>query len=256
MLPEECHEPAPPRAPHAAHCRSAGGRCRARTVRGEGRRVLYAAFAEAGLPCTLVGGSAIEVHAPGAYKSSDIDLVVDPVQRTQLLDRIAAVFTDLGFGKMHRHLVLDGLFVEVPSFDMVDPHEIVTAGGTKFDVVTKEALVFRRTVGFMHWQTTAFGQQVIDMLVAFGETLEMDWLGPALEREGSLAAFGGLKALASSGAPVTEEVLRDLLDDLHHRPRTPRIDIDAEDREVGSSDESPAAGAEPPGSAPRLPRFP
>jgi hypothetical protein len=37
----------------------------------------YQAFESAGLRCTLVGGSAIEVHAPGALKTGDVDLVVE-----------------------------------------------------------------------------------------------------------------------------------------------------------------------------------
>ncbi len=201
--------------------------------------VLYAAFSEAGLECTLVGGSAIEVHAPGIYKSADIDLVVDTLQRANLLDRITAVFEQLGFTKANRHWVLDNLFVEVPSFELDGPRELVAADDASFFVVKKEALVLSRTIGFMHWQWTGYGQQVVDMLAAFGDSLDMSWLRPALERERSWVAFEHLQTLARTDAPVTETVLRDLLDNLHGRPRTPSVEIDDPAPDVEPADEPP-----------------
>ena len=39
--------------------------------------VLHQAFGESGLRSTVVGGPAIELHAPGLYVSGDIDLIVE-----------------------------------------------------------------------------------------------------------------------------------------------------------------------------------
>lgn len=179
--------------------------------------VLHEAFQREGLRCTLVGGSAIEVHAPGIYKSGDIDVVIEgPVQG--LRGRIAEVFTALGFSSQGRHWSRGDLFVEVPSHMMEDPSEMVRAGSAVFAVVAKEVVLADRVGGFMHWRVTAYGQQVIDMLAAFGDNLDMSWLAPRPHREGSWDAFVRLGDLATSSAPVTEEVLQGLLGELRRRP--------------------------------------
>ena len=45
--------------------------------------VLYAAFSRDAFEVTLVGGSAIEVHAPGIYRSGDLDVVVEKARGRQ-----------------------------------------------------------------------------------------------------------------------------------------------------------------------------
>lgn len=53
------------------------------------------------------------------------------------------------------------------------------------------------------------------MIAAFGNDLEMSWLGPELEREDSMDALEALRQLASSQERVTDQVLRHLIDDLN-----------------------------------------
>ncbi|HET7461064.1 MAG TPA: hypothetical protein VFJ82_07440 [Longimicrobium sp.] len=62
--------------------------------------ILQTALRQAGMVPTLVGGAAIEFHAPGAYTTTDIDLVVE--RRTR--EAIHEVFTALGFTKQARHV--------------------------------------------------------------------------------------------------------------------------------------------------------
>jgi hypothetical protein len=59
--------------------------------------IISQAFGRAGMRCTLVGGSAIEVHAPGIFKSGDIDLVIESPQGGTVRERLDPVFTALGF---------------------------------------------------------------------------------------------------------------------------------------------------------------
>jgi hypothetical protein len=72
-----------------------------------------------------------------------------------------------------------------------------------------------RVVGFKQWEYTAYGQQAVDMLAAFGDELDEAWLLKELRREASLDALEALRALAESDQRVTEGVLRNLLDRLH-----------------------------------------
>lgn len=180
--------------------------------------IVAAAFEESGLRVTLVGGSAIEVYAPGIFKSGDIDLVIEAVSGPNARSRLDPVFASLGFQREGRHWKRGDLFVEVPSLSLDEPSEAVRVGHFPLRIVTKEVLLADRVVGFRHWGHTAYGEQAIEMMAAFGESLNMDFLVPRLVREGSMDAFEALVSLAESGEPVSEERLQALLEQLRARP--------------------------------------
>lgn len=106
-----------------------------------------------GMVATLVGGGAIEFHAPGVYTTSDIDFVVEGRTRTDL----DAVLLDFGFERRGRHWVLHDIFIEVPGNWMSDPVELVEVGSLSLRVVRKEIVLADRIIGFKHWRTTAYG---------------------------------------------------------------------------------------------------
>ena len=181
--------------------------------------ILHAAFAEAGFVVTLVGGSAIEIHAPGIYRSGDMDVVIERTRQGS--GRRDEVFCGLGFTREGRHWRHgNDLFVETVKEPVEGPAENVRVGDAEFRVVTKEVVLRDRVVGFKQWKYTAYGQQAIDMLAAFGDELDMRWLLPELKREASLDALQALQILAESDAPVTDQALRDLIERLHHRGPT------------------------------------
>ncbi len=144
--------------------------------------ILHTAFTRAGFVVTLVGGSAIEIHAPGRHWRRGRDL-----------------------------------FVEVVKGPLEGPAENVRVGDAEFRIVTKEVVLRDRVVGFKQWKYTGYGQQAIDMLAAFGDELDMSWLSPELEREDSLDALQALQRLAASQARVTDRTLRELIEQLHQR---------------------------------------
>jgi hypothetical protein len=177
--------------------------------------ILFQELEASGLQCALVGGSAIEVYAPGIFKSGDLDLVIEDIKApNRVRDRAGAVFETLGFKSIGRHWKRDDLFVEIPSTTIEEPTELVRVGAFVLRVVRKEVLLSDRIVGFKHWKHTAYGQQAIDMIAAFGDSLDSSLLIPRLEREGSIDAFEELTKLAASQAPVTEQVLQSVLERL------------------------------------------
>lgn len=178
--------------------------------------IIGGAFEAAGMRVTLVGGSAIEVYAPGIFKSGDIDLVIESLSGINQRERLDPVFTELGFEKAGRHWTRGDLFVEVPSQLMEDPSELVRVGHFPLRIVSKEILLADRVVGFKHWRHTAYGAQAIEMIAAFGSALNQAILKPRLEREGALDAFEALSVLAESEAAVPEQKLREVLERLHH----------------------------------------
>jgi hypothetical protein len=177
--------------------------------------IIGEAFEAAGMRVTLVGGSAIEVYAPGIFKSGDIDLVIESVSGSSHRERLDPVFAGLGFEKSGRHWQRGDLFVEVPSQLMEDPSELVRVGHFPLRIVSKEILLADRVVGFKHWRHTGYGAQAIEMIAAFGSSLDQAILAPRLEQEGAADAFEELAALADSSASVPEQKLRELLERLH-----------------------------------------
>lgn len=181
---------------------------------------LWRAFQGVGLECVLVGGSAIEVHAPGLYVTGDVDVVLDGFGRTGVRDTADAVLTALAFTRAGRHWTRGELFVELPSVTLGDPTELVRVGALRFRVVRKEVLLRDRIVGFVHWRQPAYGQQAVDLIAAFdaGE-FDEGWLRAELRREGADAAYDALRALAAAeDSPVDVDALERLLEELR-RPR-------------------------------------
>ena len=180
--------------------------------------ILSDALGSHGFTVTLVGGSAIEVHAPGIYMSGDIDVVVEKsVAATADRDE---VFRSLGLERIGKHWRKGDLFIETVPGPVAGPTEEVDVGGATFRVVRTEVLLRDRIVGFKHWRHTAYGDQAIAMLVAFGEDLDMEWLDPELAQEAAGDALQVLRKLAESLTPVTHEGLLGVIDDLHRSQGT------------------------------------
>lgn len=177
--------------------------------------VLYEAFSAVGLSCTVVGGSAVELHVPGVYTTKDIDLVIETVHGIHGDPRVRDVFTALGFRRKGMLWMHGDLAVHTPSSSLSGPDELVRVGDTAFRVLTKEAVLKDRVIAFKWWKSTGDGQQAIDMLAAFGGDVDLAWLRPQLESEDAWDAYLELRRAAESESAITLESLRQLLDSLH-----------------------------------------
>lgn len=182
--------------------------------------VISAVLRGSGMEATLVGGGAIEIHASDIYTTSDIDLVVEGRSRAD----VDAALTVFGLARRGRHWVWgDGdLFVEVPGNWMPDPVDVIAVGRLTLRVVKREIVLADRIIGFKHWRATAYGAQAVALLALFGSGLDDGLLRQRVRAEGAEDALDELLALAADSAPVTEELLQQLLDRLQSRnsPRT------------------------------------
>lgn len=173
--------------------------------------VLYQAFLLAGLDCVLTGGSAVEVHVPGVYKSADVDVVIEGALGESLRPRIVPVFEALGFTPRARHWTRGDLFVEVPSHAVDGPTEVLHARGLPLRILRIEALLKFRLVGYKYWGTTSYAQQAIDVLVALDGDYDEPLLRSLLRVEGAEDAYDALLPLVQSDTPVTEARLDAIL---------------------------------------------
>lgn len=167
-----------------------------------------------GMVATLVGGGAIEFHAPGVYATSDLDLIVEGRTRVEL----DAVLLTFGFERRGRHWVLGDLFVEVPGNWMSDPVEVVQVGALSLRVVRREIVLADRIIGFKHWRTTAYGAQALALLEVLRASLDERLLRERLRSEDAEDAYEALLALSATRRSVGVDELETLLQTLH-QPR-------------------------------------
>ena len=174
--------------------------------------VISEVLRQRGMEATLVGGGAIEFHAPGVYATSDLDFVVEGRSRAEL----DAALTGFGFTRRGRHWVLGELFVEVPGNWMSDPVEVVQVGSLQLRVVCREIVLADRIIGFKHWRTTAYGAQALALLEALGPSLDERLLRDRLRAEDAEDALGALRALAAAKGAVGAAELEGVIHALHN----------------------------------------
>jgi hypothetical protein len=163
-----------------------------------------------GMEATLVGGGAIEFHAPDVYSTTDLDLVVEGRSR----DDLDAALVEFGFAHKGRHWTMGDLFVEVPGNWMSDPVDTISVGSLTLRVIRREIVLADRIIGFKHWGVTAYGAQAIAMLSVFGVSVDERVLRDRLSAETAEDALEPLRALASQAGPVGAKELELLLERL------------------------------------------
>jgi hypothetical protein len=174
--------------------------------------VISTALQKEGMRATLVGGGAIELHAPTIYRTGDLDFVVEGRSRVE----VDSVLRSLGLGKKGRHWVRDDLFIEVPGNEMDAPVDVRTVEGFDLRVARKESVLADRIVGFRHWKYWGYGIQAIAMIRTFRENLDEGALRTRLRREGAEHAYDLLRELALPDQEVTIPQL-DTLWHAHYR---------------------------------------
>lgn len=173
--------------------------------------IVATALQKAGIQATMVGGSAIEFHAPAVYTTGDIDFVVN----AGLLETLAPVMQALGFARKSTHswALDESLWVDFPGDELEVPVETHAIGPYQLRVLPKEIAVGYRVVGFRYWKTWAYGVQAIALMRAFGSDFDEGVLQPYLKKEGSEHAYRLLRQIADSN----EEITAQQLDALWHR---------------------------------------
>lgn len=168
--------------------------------------ILQTALRQAGMVPTLVGGAAIEFYAPGAYTTSDIDLVVERKTR----EAIHEVFTALGLSRQGRHWVRGDLYVEVPGNYLGEAADEVPIGRFTLRVVRKESVLADRIVGVRAWKYWGYAFEAIDMLRTFGNALDEESVKRHLRGEGAEELYEPLREMAKLDRPVTEKEIEAL----------------------------------------------
>lgn len=173
------------------------------------------AFRHRGVEVTVVGGSALELHAPGVYATLDIDLVVEGASRAVLASTLSA----LGFERRGRHWVRGDLFIDVVGQWMPDPVEVLDLGDLQVRVLRREVALADRIIGFKWWRYGEYGAQAIELIRALAGSLDEELLRELLAAQQAEDAYTALRLLAESDEAITAAGLGSLLEQLHANDR-------------------------------------
>ncbi len=149
----------------------------------------------AGIRSVLVGGAVVSIYTEGLYRSGDLDLVTDGVDR----DRLKAVLKQLGFepsrSRYFKHPACTHLFLEFPR----GPVEI----GEEFPIVPEEMEVEGRALrllsptdsvkdrlaGYIHWRNRSYFDQALLICRSQQQRVDLVAVRKWCEREGGAAAY-------------------------------------------------------------------
>lgn len=185
-------------------------------VEDRARRVLTTAavvadaLSTAGCSAVLVGGGAVEIYTRSAYTTHDLDFVA---AQSDALDR---AMVELGFARVGRHWIHEGfrLAVEFPGA-VLHPAESVTIDidGLKLHVIAVEDLIVDRLASWKYWRWHADGAAAA-LLLAQHPDLDAERLDERATTEDVADALAVLQSAAADQVRLTEDLLRDLRDQL------------------------------------------
>lgn len=204
------------------------------TPEGHARRMLIAAalcseaLRRRGMTAALVGGSALEAYAPGAYTTEDIDMVVAkgalPAKRAEL----DAVFTGLGLARVGgRHWSAADIFIDVPSSDLPVLTEQRQVGPYVVQLIAKELPLVGRLVEYEQTGHTGHAAQAVVLLRALREEVNYSLLERLVREERVEGAYAAVLRFADQAPAVqiSDAALRDARDEWRG---IPPVDPDVE----------------------------
>jgi hypothetical protein len=140
----------------------------------------------------LVGGAVVSIYSEGAYRSGDLDFVLNDFSR-QKLDE---VLTNLGFkksGRLYKHPECKHLFLEFMSFPasigedhQIIPHEVEVEGKI-IKIYSPTDCVRDRLAGFMYFKSRDNFDQAV--LVAKKHSINLEKVKKWCESENNQKVF-------------------------------------------------------------------
>jgi len=154
----------------------------------------------AGIRSVLVGGAVVAIYTGGLYRSGDLDLVPDDLDRGKL----AKILLEIGFepskSRYFKHPLCPHLFLEFPrgpveigeEFPVV-PDEIEVEGRW-LRLLSPTDCVKDRLAGYIHWNSRANFDQAALICRQQAERVDLQQVEQWCKKEGGLAAFKELES--------------------------------------------------------------
>lgn len=149
----------------------------------------------AGIRSVLVGGAVVSIYTEGLYRSGDLDMVADSVERSKLEEVLKGIGFEPSRSRYFKHPKCEHLFLEFPRGPVeigeefpVTPDEIEVEGRT-LRLLSPTDSVKDRLAGYIHWQSRANFDQAVLICRRQQDRVDLRAVCKWCEREGGSAAF-------------------------------------------------------------------
>lgn len=146
-----------------------------------------------GFKAVLVGGAVVSIYSEGAYRSGDLDFIIQNL----IKDKLPQVMKEIGFikkeGRHYRHPDCKHLFVEFPSGPLGIGEEIdikpkvIKEEGTTFLILTPTDSIKDRLASYIYFKSEEGLDQAV--LVAKAQPFKKSEVKRWCENERSLWAY-------------------------------------------------------------------
>lgn len=159
----------------------------------------------AGIRTVLVGGAVVAIYTEGLYRSGDLDLVPDEMDRPHLEDVLARLGFKPSKSRYFKHPECPHLFLEFPrgpvelgeEFPVV-PEE-VEVEGRSIRLLSPTDCVKDRLAGSIHWGARANFDQAVLVCRRQRERVDLEKVRRWCEKEGGGEVWDELKRVLAVG---------------------------------------------------------
>jgi hypothetical protein len=149
-----------------------------------------------GIRSVLVGGAVVAIYTEGLYRSGDLDIITDGLDRHRLPEVLAEIGFLPGKSRYFKHPDCPHLFLEFPHgpVEIDDEHPItpdeIQVEGRILRLLSPADCVKDRLASYIHWQSFDCFEQAL--LVCHRQSVRVDLKSVSVwcQKEGASEVFG------------------------------------------------------------------
>ena len=146
----------------------------------------------------ITGGFAVEVYTGKAYRTMDVDIIVEGVKAKEVLERLVEKFSDkIGRGYLPRYDVLEVKSIDIVSvtYEGAEPVK-VTINDYYVYLEPPEDLIAKYLSGWKFWGSTEDRDKALWLYIVWKDKLDMKYLEIKVQSKKVKDKFEELKTLS------------------------------------------------------------
>lgn len=150
----------------------------------------------------ITGGFAVELYTARAYRTMDVDIIVDGAQAIKVVEEFLKKFSEvIGRGYLPRYEILQLKSIDIVSSTYrreVEPTKIVVNSYVAYLEVVEE-LIVTYLAGWKFWEATEDRDKALWLYMVWREKIDEEYLARRAKEENVLDYLEMLKGILSSG---------------------------------------------------------
>jgi len=149
----------------------------------------------AGISSTLVGGAVVAIYTEGLYRSGDLDLISETLNRQKLVSILQGIGFNETKSRYFKHPECHHLFLEFPPGPVeigreypIEPAEVEVMG-QKLKLLSPTDSVKDRLASYVYWQSRANFDQAVLICLRQEERIQYDKVEAWCQSEGHASVY-------------------------------------------------------------------